>query len=144
MIHICDAFLPAQSRQIQQLLIGIAGIEDHKMIEHQIIAGAIGHQHIAVGIQNIATGGPDSGAGHIGDHITGRRRGIRDLHRIQLDAEKTQHQHHQGQQKHGSYFGYSFHASPPILPMERTSGYRNGTAISVSAAVMAILWIRWK
>jgi hypothetical protein len=92
------------------------------MVKHQIVAGPVGHQHIAVGVQNITPGCPHTGPGDIGGNIIGTGGFIRNLHRIQLDAEKAQHDTHQCQQKHCSEFCYSFHVSPPIFPIERTMG----------------------
>ena len=41
------------------------------MVEHQVIAGAVANQDVAVAIQNIAPGGADGGDGGIGGCVVG-------------------------------------------------------------------------
>ena len=106
--------------QLIEVVIGAVGGDQHVVVDHQVIAGPVGHQQITVGIQNIAPGRLDAGVGCKGCGIIRLAAGLYDLQIIQLEAEE-QH-HHRKKQNYDlcSKTGYSLHMSPP--PMALSTG----------------------
>ena len=94
------------------------------MVKFQVVAGPVADQHIAVDIQNIATGRPDTGDGGVGGQVVHLFFGIYHLHGVELEGKKSKHQRHQDQQHAAAESGYSFHVSvsPPSLPMDIKMG----------------------
>ena len=107
------------------------------MVENQIVTGAVAHQHIAVAVQKIAAGRLDGNIAGVGFFIVGVALGLHDLNGEELAHIEHHDQSEQSQQECGTITAYSFHASPPMLPMPRIRGYRGNTAAADRTAVRA-------
>ena len=55
------AQIVAQVQQLHQILIGTGAVEENEIDHDQIVAGAVGGQHRAVAVQDLAAGGIHSG-----------------------------------------------------------------------------------
>jgi len=61
------------------------------MVDHQVIACPVAHQHVTVGIQNVAPGGFHTGTGGKGGGIVSAAAGFDHLQVVELEGEKRQH-----------------------------------------------------
>ena len=57
MLQIGNAPLLQKIYQLTQRLVGIVRIVDHIVVEYQVVAGPVGHQHIAVPVQDLTPSG---------------------------------------------------------------------------------------
>ena len=105
------------------------------MVKHQIITGAVTNQHVTVAVQNLTTGGLDAGNGGKVFGVIDIAAGFDDLLIIQLQRKETDDDAEQKQENACSDAGYSFHDSPPILPIERKTGYSKGITATLMAPV---------
>ena len=101
--------LVALFQQIIQVLVPVIGGLDNVVVEYQVIAGAVAHQHLAVPVQNIAPGSTDGGDGTVGHGVIGVALGIDDLQLKQPEGEKRQNEREQYNQYNGAQPAYSFH-----------------------------------
>ena len=69
MLDIFDVQLLTALYQLIEVFVGAIGADKHIVIQRDIEAGAVADQHLAVAIQNIATGSLDPGAGSKGGGI---------------------------------------------------------------------------
>ena len=120
MVDILDAQFPALVNQLIQVGVGAGGGLDDIVVDDQIIAGPVAHQHIAVAVQNVAPSRLDTGLGDKFDGVV-LAGGLNYLQLEQPDAEKGQNQHKKQNDGNRAVAAYSFHESPPILPMALTS-----------------------
>lgn len=65
MVVIAEIQLPAFLHKGVQRLVGLAVGLDNVVVEHQIIAGPVAHQDVAVAVKDITTGGTDGGNGGV-------------------------------------------------------------------------------
>ena len=135
MVGVFELQLLASLHQGVEGLIPVGVALDDIVVEDQVIAGPVAHQHVAVAVQKIAPGSLDGGVGGVGTGIVRIAACLDDLQREELDAVKRQDQAEQTQQHSGTESAYSFHGSPPILPMALTRGYRGSSAAVENTAV---------
>ena len=135
-VGILDPLLTAQLHQLQQGFVGRGGTGQNIVVHHQVITGPVGHQYIAVGVQNVAPGRLDTGQRGKSRNIIGTAAGGNDLHIVELAAKGAHDQAKDQQQNTHPFLGYSFHVSPPILPMYRRTGYSAGTGSRVSMVLI--------
>ena len=74
------------------------------MVEHQVIAGAVAHQNVAVAVQNVASCRLDTGLGDVNFRIVRVAVGFDDLQPEQAPAEKRQNSAEKQQQCDGTGF----------------------------------------
>ena len=122
MVIIFNILLPTQVHQLQQGFVGGNRAGQNIVVDHQIVTGPIGHQHIAPGIENVAAGCLNTGQRGKGGDVVGTAAGGNDLHIIQLKTKKANDEAEQQQQCTHPGAGHSFHVSPPIFPMDRRMG----------------------
>ena len=122
MLGVFDAQFPAQRHQLQQGTVGILGVGQHIVVQHQVIAGTVSHQHITLSVCDGAPGGTDQCGGGEGGGVVHLSAGLYDLKIVKPSAQKQDQRQDQGQHDHRAETGYSFHVSPPILPMETKMG----------------------
>ena len=114
-VGILQIQLLAPLQQIIQVLVTAVGGLDDIVVEHQVIAGAVAHQLIAVTVHHFATGSLHGDIRGIGGGVIGIT--ADDLQTKELDAVQGQHQAEHTQQDTGTHTAYSFHNSPPICPI---------------------------
>ena len=108
-IVVADTQLLAFFQQIVQVLVAVVRGFDHVMVEYQVIAGPVAHQHIAVAVQDIASGGADGGDGGVGGCVVGVALGFNDLKGKELRCVKKHDKAKNAQQHIRSKTGHSFH-----------------------------------
>ena len=135
-IGVFDALLLAHLRQVVNILAGAGRVEQHVVVDRQIVTGAVADQHVAVAVQNIASSSFDTGKGDIGDGVVCIAAGFDDLLVIQLKRKESQDQRKNCQQNMGAESAYSFHVSPPMDSIDSSSGYRMGIMITEMAPVI--------
>ena len=116
-VDVADPQLLALLHQTVQRFVGAAGAFDNIVVEHQIIAGAVAHQHIAVAVQNIPPGGADGGDGGVGGGVVLFALGVDDLQPEQPSCVKQHHQTEEQKENDGPKAAYSFHVFSPIRPI---------------------------
>ena len=121
-VHILDAPCLTQLHQLIEGTVGVDGAGEHIVVDRQVVAGPVGHQHVAVPVQNIAPGSLHPGQGGEGGDIVLVAAGVHHLHLVEPGSVETQHRKEDAQQEPGTEAGHSLHVSPPILPMEMRMG----------------------
>ena len=129
-VHILDAVLIAELHQVVDLLVGVFGTGQHEVVDHQVVAGAVAHQHLTVAVQDLAPGRFHAGPGGKGGGVIHNAAGLNDLQVKQLEGIEAQQRGKQQSKDAGTPLGQSFHASPPIFSMARIVGYKTGSRIS--------------
>ena len=90
-LQIGDFPLLQEVDQLPQGFVGMIRIVNHVIVKHQVVAGPIGHQHIAVPVQNFPTGGRDPAPGGIGGLQTAVGIGVPNLQAIHPESKQAQH-----------------------------------------------------
>ena len=139
MVGVFNVQLLAELNKLINGLVGRGGAGQHEVVHHQVIAGAIAHQHIAVSVQDLAPGGLHAGPGGVGGGVVNHTAGFDDLKVIQTEREETQNGHEQKLDDTGTQLGQSFHVSPPIFSMKRKMGYSMGIRARESTPVMTAM-----
>ena len=126
----------------QQRGVGIIAGQQNEIIEAQIIGSTVAYQNSAVPVHQVAPGSLDPVDRSIGggtlDHVALAQH----LNAIHPDTEQAQQQRKDQQQNQRTESGYSFHVSPPILPIHPRSGYTRGITRILSPPVIANTRIR--
>ena len=123
MVVIAEIQLPAFLHKGVQRLVGLAVGLDNVVVEHQIIAGPVAHQDVAVAVKDITTGGTDGGNGGVFCDVVGVAVCLDDLKVKKLHGEQRQNRTEQNQKQDSAKSAYSFHVVPPIRPILLMSGY---------------------
>ena len=89
MIVVLHIHLPAQLHQLHEVIVGAGGGQDHIVVKHQVIAGTVGNQHIAVAVQDLTPGRLDTGDRGKIFGVIHLAAGLHDLQIIELDGKKA-------------------------------------------------------
>ena len=92
------------------------GVDD-VVVEHQVVAGPVAHQDVAVAVQNVSPGGADGGDGGVGLLVVGVAFCFNDLQGKELAGEEHQDKGEEHKQQNSTKTAYSFHVLPPIRPI---------------------------
>ena len=115
MVVQCNAHFFTGVRQIQQLFVVVGTVEKDKIDDHQVVAGAVAHQHGTVAVQNLTAGSGNCGAvgQRIGqfDFILGHGR----LQLVHTQGVQTKNQSDQRHKDTDTDTGTSFHQIPPAF-----------------------------
>ena len=104
-----DAQLLALFQQVIKVLVPVVCGFDHVVVEHQVIAGPVAHQHVAVSVQDVSPGGTDGGDGGVSGCVVGIAFCFDDLQGEELCGVKK-HDKAEYTQQHGRpESGHSFH-----------------------------------
>ena len=117
MVGIFNAQLLALLHQVVKSLVTLGIGLDNVVVKNQVVRSAVAHQHIAVAVQNIASGGTDGGNGTVDLGIVGVAVSLDDLQHEQTSGEQNQNEGKQNQKQNGPEAAYSFHVLPPIRPI---------------------------
>ena len=123
MVVIAEIQLPAFLHKGVQRLVGLAVGLDNVVVEHQIIAGPVAHQDVAVAVKDITPGGTDGGNGGVFCDVVGVAVCLDDLKIEKLHGEQRQNRNKQNQKQDSAKSAYSFHVVPPIRPILLMGGY---------------------
>ena len=134
-LDVVHAQLVRHADQPQQMLVGLVGVGQNEIVEHQVIAGPVAHHHVAVAVQKLAPGGLDGVIGGVGIGVRHDVAASFKLYRVHPHAEQAQDDGKYQQHGHGSESGYSFHALPPVVPMCLSRAY---TAPAARVLMMAV------
>ena len=122
MVGIGNVMLITGLNEVINMGVGTAGGQKHIVVHYQVITGPVAHQFVAVSIQNIATGCLNPCKGCKGGGVVNDTTGFNDLQVIHFVYKENQQQRKQQQQNRCTESAYSFHASPPMVPMAFATG----------------------
>ena len=134
-VGVFDVHIPAKGYQLKKIVIAAGGTADDIVVEHQVVAGPVADQDIAVAVGDFAPGGLDPGFGGVVFHVVHHAAGFDDLLAVKFQGEKAQHQAKQKQDNAYTESGYSLHVSPPMLLIAEKMGYRAGITARESRPV---------
>ena len=95
MVVVAQVQIPALVYERVQRFVGLAVGLDNVVVEHQIIAGPVAHQLVAVAVKDIAPGGTDGGNGGVFRDVVGVAVGLDDLKIKELQGEQRQNRNKQ-------------------------------------------------
>ena len=122
MVDIFNFLVHTESYQLIQIIVGTLGTFQNIVEDDQVITGPVADQNVTVPVQNITTGSLDTGHYREFGGVVRNTAGFDDLQGIEPDSKETENSDKDQKKESSPEFCYSFHGSPPMVPMAFISG----------------------